>query len=176
MSYFSGVPVADSIRERLPVDLSLTLVAIATALLVGFAAGIVAAVRRGGLVDRAVTFVASVTATIPEFWLAIMFVSLFAVTLRWLPSGGWVPFGEDPVGWLRHVALPGVSLGLSVAAQVARQLRGRSSPSWRRTTSSARGCAGCPAGGSWSSTCCATPPRPPSRRSAWPCRRSWAAR
>jgi peptide/nickel transport system permease protein len=123
VSYFSDVPVAQSIGERLPVDLSITLVAVVVAVVAGFAAGIVAAVRRDGLVDRAVTAVASVLVTIPEFWLAIMAIVLFSVTLGWLPSGGYVPIGQDPVAWLRHMVLPGATLGLTVAASVARQLR-----------------------------------------------------
>jgi peptide/nickel transport system permease protein len=113
----------DSVRERLPVDVSITVVAIVTAILVGFAAGTVAAVRRNGIIDRTVTAVASVTITIPEFWLAIMFVVLFAVTLDWLPSGGYVAFADDPWQWFLHMLMPGVSLGLTVAAAVARQLR-----------------------------------------------------
>src|SRR5439155_22354596 len=64
VSYFSDVPVAHSIGQRLPVDVSITLVAIVVAIVVGFAAGIVAAVRRDGIVDRAVTAVASVLVTI----------------------------------------------------------------------------------------------------------------
>jgi peptide/nickel transport system permease protein len=123
VSYFSDVPVVDSIGERLPVDLSITAVAVVVAVLVGFAAGIVAAVRRDGIVDRAVTAVASVLVTIPEFWLAIMAIVVFSVTLRWLPSGGYVPIGENPAAWLQHMLLPGGTLGLTVAASVARQLR-----------------------------------------------------
>lgn len=123
-SYFTDTSVAEAIGQRLPIDLALTLVAVLTAIVLGFAAGTIAAVRRGGVVDRVVTLVASVLITIPEFWLAIMFVVLFSVTLGWLPSGGWVPFHEDPWQWLQHVLLPGVSLGLTVAATVARQLRG----------------------------------------------------
>ena len=123
VSYFSDVPVVDSIGERLPVDLSITVVAVAVAVLVGFAAGIVAAVRRDGIVDRAVTAVASVLVTIPEFWLAIMAIVVFSVSLRWLPSGGYVPIAQDPAAWLAHMLLPGGTLGLTVAASVARQLR-----------------------------------------------------
>jgi peptide/nickel transport system permease protein len=52
-----------------------------------------------------------------------MAIVLFSVTLRWLPSGGYVPLTQDPVAWLEHMLLPGVTLGLTVAASVARQLR-----------------------------------------------------
>jgi peptide/nickel transport system permease protein len=123
VSYFSDVPVAESIGERLPVDLSIAVVAVVVGVLAGFAFGILAAVRRDGIVDRAVTAVSSVLVTIPEFWLAIMAIVVFSVTLRWLPSGGYVPLTRDPVAWLEHMLLPGVTLGLTVAASVARQLR-----------------------------------------------------
>jgi len=123
VSYFSDVPVAESIGERLPVDLSIAVVAVVVGVLAGFAFGILAAVRRDGIVDRAVTAVSSVLVTIPEFWLAIMAIVVFSVTLRWLPSGGYVPLTQDPVAWLEHMLLPGVTLGLTVAASVARQLR-----------------------------------------------------
>lgn len=122
-SFLSNIPVSQSIGQRLPIDLSITVVAIVVAIVVGFAAGIVAAVHRDGILDRAITALSSALVTIPEFWLAIMFVVLFAVTLSWLPSGGYVAFGTDPWAWLQHMILPGVSLGLSVAAMVARQLR-----------------------------------------------------
>jgi peptide/nickel transport system permease protein len=123
VSYFSDIPVAESIGQRLPVDLSITIVAVVVAVVLGFAAGIIAAVRRDGWVDRAVTAVASVLVTIPEFWLAIMSIVFFSVTLGWLPSGRYIPFTEDPVAWLQHMLLPGGSLGLIVAASIARQLR-----------------------------------------------------
>src|SRR3954452_12092993 len=80
VSYFSDVPVADSIGERLPVDLSIAVVAVVVAVLAGFAFRIIAAVRRDGMVDRAVTPVSWVLVTIPEFWLAIMAIVVFSVT------------------------------------------------------------------------------------------------
>ncbi|MDQ8047085.1 MAG: ABC transporter permease [Patulibacter sp.] len=123
ISYFSDTPVTDSIKQRIPIDLSITIVAVVVAVVLGFGFGILAALRRGSVFDRVVTIVASTLTTIPEFWLAIMFVVLFAVTLGWLPSGGWIPFSQDPLAWLQHTILPGASLGLTVAASIARQLR-----------------------------------------------------
>ncbi|MDO9354473.1 MAG: ABC transporter permease [Solirubrobacteraceae bacterium] len=123
ISYFTDTSVSEAIGQRIPIDLSITIVAIIVAIVLGFGFGILAALRRGGRADRAVTAVAATLTTIPEFWLAIMFVVFFAVTLSWLPSGGYVPFTEDPGLWLQHMILPGTSLGLTVAAQVARQVR-----------------------------------------------------
>jgi peptide/nickel transport system permease protein len=59
----------------------------------------------------------------PSFWLGVMLLLTFAVWLRWLPPAGYVPFGEDPVESLRHVALPAVTLGVGLAAPLARFLR-----------------------------------------------------
>jgi peptide/nickel transport system permease protein len=123
ISYFTDTPVATSIVQRIPIDLSITIVAVVVAIVLGFGFGILAALRRGTIVDRVVTIVASTLTTIPEFWLAILFVVFFAVTLHWLPSGGWIPFTQSPLQWLSHTILPGASLGLMVSAQVARQIR-----------------------------------------------------
>jgi peptide/nickel transport system permease protein len=122
-SYFTNTPVRTDIVQRLPVDLAITVVAVVLALLFGFTAGIVAAYMRGSLVDRAITVVCSLAFTVPEFWLGILLVLVFAVHLGVLPAQGWVALHDDPVGWLQHVLLPGLSLSIPVGATLARQLR-----------------------------------------------------
>ena len=122
-SYFSHIPVSTEIVQRLPVDLGVTLVAVTLAVMFGFTAGIVAAAFRGRLADRAITGVCSVAFTVPEFWLGILLVLLFAVKLGVLPASGWVPFHEDPRGWFEHVLLPGLALSIPIGAMLARQLR-----------------------------------------------------
>jgi peptide/nickel transport system permease protein len=122
-SYFSHTPVRTDIIERLPVDLAITMVAVFLAVLFGFTAGVVAAFYRGRLIDRAITVMCSLAFTVPEFWLGILLVVLFAVHLRVLPAQGWVALHHDPVGWLQHVLLPGLSLSIPVGATLARQLR-----------------------------------------------------
>ena len=122
-SFFSKIPVSQSIEQRLPVDLSIALLAIVVAVIVGFAAGIAAAARQGGLLDRTITAVCSVALAVPEFWLGILLVIVFAVRLRLLPASGYTTTGTSPTGWLRHIVLPGISLAIPVAAVIARQLR-----------------------------------------------------
>jgi peptide/nickel transport system permease protein len=122
-SYFTHTPVRTDIVQRLPVDLAITLAAVVLAVAFGFTAGVIAAYRRGSFVDRAITFVCSLAFTVPEFWLGILLVLLFSVHLGWLPAQGWVALGDDPVGWLQHVLLPGLSLSIPVGAVLARQLR-----------------------------------------------------
>ena len=122
-SYFTGIPVSQSIAQRLPVDLSIAILAVILAVLIGGTAGTVAAVRRGGLFDRGVTVVCSAVSTLPAFVVGIVLVVIFAVTWHLLPANGYV----GPTGgiwpWLEHVILPSLALALQVAADIARQLR-----------------------------------------------------
>lgn len=122
-SWFTTVPVADSARQALPVDLSIAVLALALAVVLGVGAGISAALRSGGLLDRAVTVVCSVLATLPPFVIGIALIVLLAVKARLLPAGGYVPPSTDPLQWLRFAILPALALSLEVAANIARQLR-----------------------------------------------------
>jgi peptide/nickel transport system permease protein len=122
-SYFTNTPVRTDIVQRLPVDLAITLVAVLFAIIIGLGAGVTAAYFRGSLLDRAITVVCSLAFTIPEFWLGILLVLVFAVHLELLPAQGWVPLHEHPVGWFQHVLLPGFSLSIPIGAMLARQLR-----------------------------------------------------
>ena len=61
--------------------------------------------------------------SIPDFWLAILLIALFASTLGWLPTSGYRPLLDDPAGWLRHIVLPGLTVGLVAAAIMTRYVR-----------------------------------------------------
>jgi peptide/nickel transport system permease protein len=122
-SYFTRLPVSSSIAQRFPVDFSIALLAIVLAAAVGLAAGIAAARRPGGIVDRAVTTCCGLAVSIPEFWSGILLILIFAVAFRALPGSGYVAFTASPVGWFEHSILPAVSLALVPAAAIARQLR-----------------------------------------------------
>jgi peptide/nickel transport system permease protein len=122
-SYFTQIPVATSIAQRLPVDVSLAVFAILLAVLVGGAAGILAAVRRGGWVDRTITAVCSLAATVPAFVVGIVLVVVAAMTLHLFPSVGYVKPSVSPQLWLSHIVLPSLALSVEPAVQVARQLR-----------------------------------------------------
>jgi peptide/nickel transport system permease protein len=122
-SWFTSTPVADSIRAALPVDLSIAGLALGLAIVVGGGAGISAALSNGGIVDRVVTVVCSVIATMPPFVVGMLLNVVLSVKLKALPSGGYVPFSQDPVQWLRFAILPGVALSVDAAGALARQLR-----------------------------------------------------
>jgi peptide/nickel transport system permease protein len=117
-------PVWQAIVERLPITLPLALFALLLTLLVGIPAGIVAALRANTWVDQAVTGLALAGVSVPSFWLALMLIVLFGVHLEWLPTGGFVPFAEDPIAWARSMILPSVSLALLQIGLLARITRG----------------------------------------------------
>src|SRR6185503_9228368 len=89
----------------------------------GILAGVIAAVRRGKASDYAATTVALAGLSVPHFWLGLLMIVLFAVDLHWLPAGGYVPFGQDPVENLRHMIMPVIVLGTGLSAVLMRQMR-----------------------------------------------------
>jgi peptide/nickel transport system permease protein len=122
-SYFTQIPVSQSIAQRLPVDLSIAILAVILAVIIGGTAGTVAAIRRGGIVDRSVTVICSVISTLPAFVVGIILVVIFAVAVRWLPANGYSGPTQGIGPWLQHIILPSLALALQVAADIARQLR-----------------------------------------------------
>lgn len=122
-SWFTTIPVTDSIKTALPVDLSIAALALVLALVIGGGAGIGAALSNGGIFDRVVTLVCSILGTLPPFVIGMALIVVFAVKLQVLPAGGYVPLAVDPGQWLRFSILPALALSLDVAASIARQLR-----------------------------------------------------
>jgi peptide/nickel transport system permease protein len=122
-SWFTQIPVSQSISQRLPVDLSIASLAVILAVVIGGTAGMIAAVRRGGWFDRAVTMVCSVVSTLPAFVVGIILVVLFATTVHLLPANGYVGPTTSVLEWLKFIILPSLALSLQVASDIARQLR-----------------------------------------------------
>ncbi|WP_194421905.1 ABC transporter permease [Microbacterium abyssi] len=122
-SWFTTIPVADSIAQAFPVSLSIAIGAIVLALLFGFVGGVLAAVTRGGFVDRVVTLLTTVSATVPAFVAAIALILVFAYAIPIFPVAGYVPPSKDLGGWLLCLVLPSVALSLDAGADIARQLR-----------------------------------------------------
>ena len=123
-SFFDHEPVSESIAQRFPITLSLALGAMVLTIVLGVPLGILAAVRQGSLVDRFVTAGSSVALAMPDFWLGMILLSVFAISLHVLPSRGYVPFTESPAGWATHLYLPWIAMGIPGAAGLARQVRG----------------------------------------------------
>jgi len=122
-SLLLGKGVFAATMERLPVTIGLSLYALVFTLLIGIASGIVAALRQNSWIDQAAMMFAMIGISVPNFFLGLLMIILFAVHLGWLPSGGYVAFSEDPVGWLKSLAMPAFSLALLQAGLLARITR-----------------------------------------------------
>jgi peptide/nickel transport system permease protein len=115
--------VGEEVMHRASVTFQLGVFAWLIGACIAIPAGIVSAVYRGRWPDMVATMGAVGMVAVPGFWLGIMMILLFGVTLGWLPTRGYVPFGEDPVGSLRHMLLPAIALGVTSSALVMRQMR-----------------------------------------------------
>lgn len=122
-SIFFGVPVTETIRRHLPPTIYLSALAILVAVGIGVPAGIISAVRRGSALDQAVTMTAFLGVSIPEFWLALNLVLLFAVNLQLLPVAGYAPPTAGLAVSLRYLVLPAFTMGFVQSALIARMTR-----------------------------------------------------
>ena len=116
-------PVLQLILEKLPVTVELGAFAIVIAVAIGIPAGVVSAVKRGTAWDYAANIVALWGLSTPNFWLGIMLILLFSVTLGWLPASGYVSPFED---WRENIAsmiMPAFVLGNAIAAVLMRHTR-----------------------------------------------------
>jgi ABC-type dipeptide/oligopeptide/nickel transport system permease component len=114
-SYITNRPITQDIRERFPKTLQLAGAAMLLATIVGITLGVLSARRPGGLVDRFALALAYLGISFPVYWVGLLLILLFAVTLRWLPPSGY--------GSLRFLALPALTLGMRSIAFLARMTR-----------------------------------------------------
>ncbi|WP_280490033.1 ABC transporter permease [Nocardia carnea] len=122
-SYSRRQPVAELIASRLEPTLSLAVVGIVFAVVLGVGAGVLATLRPGGMLDRAVGALAAAGIALPQFWVGMLLVMVFALTLRTMPATGYVPLSEGSAPWLAHILLPGAALAVMPAAELARHTR-----------------------------------------------------
>jgi len=117
-------PVLQLIGERLPATLQLAVAATIVSLVIGIPVAIASALRPGSWLDRVLSGWSALALGVPTFWLGILLILVFAVELRWLPSASaYVPIWENPIGALRNLALPALTLGIYVSGILARFLR-----------------------------------------------------
>ena len=129
-SFLDERPVAEKVAERLPVTLTINVWSLALILGLAIPLGVIAAVRPGGLFDRFTTVFVFLGYSIPSFWLALLCMGFFGVTLRWLPISGLHSLDYESMHvlerWLdtaRHLILPvGISAFVSLAG-VSRYMR-----------------------------------------------------
>lgn len=122
-SLFTKQEVVTLLNSRLSVTLTLIIGATLLAALLGVGIGLIGAIR-GGVAGRVADAFAMVGMSVPTFWLGLLLILVFAVKLPILPATGFVPFAEDPAGWLRSLVLPVFALALGGIAVIAKQTRG----------------------------------------------------
>ncbi|MCE9656918.1 MAG: ABC transporter permease [Burkholderiales bacterium] len=122
-SLITGRTVVDQLAIAIPVTLELAVLAIIFAVLIGIPLGVLTATRRNGWVDNTVGSVALIGVSLPWLWLGLLLVTLFSLTLRWLPASGFVSLSTDPIANLRLMVLPSLTVGLGLMALVLRQTR-----------------------------------------------------
>lgn len=117
-------------REVLPLLLSalgptaiLSLSALALSLMISIPAGVIAATRRNSWADYTVSLAALFGLSMPSFWLGVLLILTFSITLPIFPSSGYVSPLADPVAHLRHLVLPALTLGAALAAATMRMTR-----------------------------------------------------
>lgn len=143
MSLVQRQPVARLIAGRLPATIELTAAAILVSLVIAIPAGVISAVRRYSTIDKLGTLGTLLGVSMPDFWLGLVFILLFGIMWKVLPISGRMPFGMEPEhvtglfvvdavltrDWvalktaLRHLALPAITLGTSMAALTMRVTR-----------------------------------------------------
>lgn len=123
-SYRSSSPVLDTLLDRAPATASLAVGAAVLWLTGGIATGIVSALRRGSLWDRAAMIMALSGVSLPIYFTGLVSMALFSYTVKIFPGGGsYRPFTDDPVTWFQALVLPWVTLAFLYAAMYARLTR-----------------------------------------------------
>ena len=120
----TGRPVLVEIAERLPATLELAAAAALIAVAIGIPLGLLSAMRRGSRLDVLARVGGLIGLSLPSFWLGTLIIVLFSLYLRWLPNtGGYVDFVRDPLGNLKLLLFPAITLGLALAAATMRMTR-----------------------------------------------------
>ncbi|MBW3095700.1 ABC transporter permease [Pseudohoeflea sp. DP4N28-3] len=122
-SYLLNMSVTDAVLERLPVTLSLAGIALVLAIVLGVLLGIVSAIRHDSWLDQGSMSLALFGLSVPDFWFALILISVFSVGLGWFPTGGYVPLSESLFGWARSMTLPALALAITQMGVVARMTR-----------------------------------------------------
>jgi peptide/nickel transport system permease protein len=124
-SFRTGQPVLDVIVGRLPVSLELAFLSLLLAVALALILGTVAAVRPGTPTDAGISVLTAFGTAMPNFWIAILLILLFALHLRALPSAGSVPLLDDPLGHLRAMVLPTITLSIAYLSNLTRLVRAK---------------------------------------------------
>ncbi|MCK4500399.1 ABC transporter permease, partial [Candidatus Babeliales bacterium] len=122
-SYFINRPVLSLIFEKMPVTISIAIIAELVAILLAVPLGVFSAVKHNTIYDQLFMIIAVFGVSIPSFWLGIMFILFFSVILRWFPVQGYIAINDSITGWIMHLFLPALALGFNHSGLIARITR-----------------------------------------------------
>jgi peptide/nickel transport system permease protein len=117
------IPVSELIAERLPATLQIGLSAMILSLLIAVSIGILSGIRRNSKLDQVGRVFAILGIAVPNFFLGVVLILIFAVALRWLPPSGYVSLSQDFFRSLKLTILPAITLAAAMGAVTMRQLR-----------------------------------------------------
>lgn len=122
-SITTGTDIRTELTTRLPITAQLTIYSMLIACVIAVPLGVIAALKHNTVVDLGLTSLGMIGLSLPNFWLGTLLAFLFAIKVQWFPPGGFIPFSEDPVGNLKCMFLPSLSLGLVSASVIMRMTR-----------------------------------------------------
>lgn len=122
-SLIHRTPITEMFASRLPVTLELVTFAMIIAVILGVGAGLLSGTRQYSRLDFAISVLGLTGISLPNFWLGTMLALVFSVKLGLLPFGGYIPFSEDPLGNIKSMIMPALSLGLVSASIIMRMTR-----------------------------------------------------
>ena len=122
-SYTYRTPVAGMIADRLWVSLPLALYALTLSTVIAFPVGILAAARRGSLIDIGIMGTTQLGIAIPNFWFAMILVLIFSINLGWFSAGGFAGWEDGFFSGIKSLTLPAIALALPQASILARIIR-----------------------------------------------------
>jgi len=122
-SLITSQPVAPQLAQRLVPTLQLTVASLLVGVAIAFPVGILSAVRPGSKLDILASFISQIGVSIPSFWMGILLILFFSLTLGWLPPSGYTAISDDLGSWLTHLILPAVTSGIVSASILTRFIR-----------------------------------------------------
>lgn len=122
-SFINDVPIAGEIQRRVPATLTLALAALVVGLLIALPLGILSALKPGSGIDLFASVVSQLGVSVPDFWMGILLILVFAERLQWLPSSGFEPLSAGFGAWLSHLTLPAFTAGIISGSIMARFVR-----------------------------------------------------
>jgi len=122
-SLITSQAVSPQLLARLGPTIELAVASLLIGLAIAFPVGILSAVRPGSKLDLLASVLSQVGISVPSFWMGILLVLLFSLTLGWLPPSGYTPLGEDAGDWLAHLILPAITAGIVSASVMTRFIR-----------------------------------------------------